>query len=384
MKIVDVCAFYAPKGGGVRTYVEQKLALAPALGHEIVVLAPGKENRTEKRGDGARIEWLAGPRLPLDPRYRYFPDKGVVLRALDAERPDLIEASSPWRSAAAVAEWPGDAPRALVMHADPLAAFAYRWFEAIATPERVDQQLDWYWRRLRRLAHAFDATISASSGLTRRLDEKGIPRLFTNPMGVSGQTFSPALRSEELRNRLLERCMLSTDATLLLAVGRHASEKRWPMVIEAVQAVGFEHPVGLVLIGDGRDRARIVRKIDGNPHIHLLSPIANRIELARIMASADALIHGCDAETFSLVAAEARASGLTLIAPNRGGAADQAMASGGHLYEAGSAADAARAIAEFIRSGVTDRPLRVRTIAEHFSQLFGLYEGLAGRRHLPS
>jgi len=25
MKIVDVCAFYAPKGGGVRTYVDQKL-----------------------------------------------------------------------------------------------------------------------------------------------------------------------------------------------------------------------------------------------------------------------------------------------------------------------------------------------------------------------
>jgi alpha-1,6-mannosyltransferase len=25
MRIVDVCAFYSPQGGGVRTYIEQKL-----------------------------------------------------------------------------------------------------------------------------------------------------------------------------------------------------------------------------------------------------------------------------------------------------------------------------------------------------------------------
>ena len=28
MRIVDVCAFYAPQGGGVKTYVERKLAAA--------------------------------------------------------------------------------------------------------------------------------------------------------------------------------------------------------------------------------------------------------------------------------------------------------------------------------------------------------------------
>jgi alpha-1,6-mannosyltransferase len=32
MRIVDVCAFYTPEGGGVRTYVERKLAAAPRAG----------------------------------------------------------------------------------------------------------------------------------------------------------------------------------------------------------------------------------------------------------------------------------------------------------------------------------------------------------------
>src|SRR5690606_2458914 len=46
VKIVDVCAFYAPRGGGVRTYVERKLAAGPRFGHEIVIVAPGAEYRT--------------------------------------------------------------------------------------------------------------------------------------------------------------------------------------------------------------------------------------------------------------------------------------------------------------------------------------------------
>ena len=36
MRIVDVCAFYAPRGGGVKTYVERKLQAGAAAGHEII------------------------------------------------------------------------------------------------------------------------------------------------------------------------------------------------------------------------------------------------------------------------------------------------------------------------------------------------------------
>jgi alpha-1,6-mannosyltransferase len=40
MRIVDVCAFYTPAGGGVKTYVRHKMLAGPARGHEIVILAP--------------------------------------------------------------------------------------------------------------------------------------------------------------------------------------------------------------------------------------------------------------------------------------------------------------------------------------------------------
>lgn len=377
MKIVDVSAFYAPEGGGVRTYVDQKLVAGPALGHEIVILAPGAQDRSEVRGSGARIEWVASPRFPFDRKYRYFADATRIHHHLDRERPDVVEASSPWRSASAVASWPGNAPRALVMHADPMAAYAYRWFEGLANAATIDRNLDWVWRHLRRVNPAFDLVVSASASLSGRLAEAGLRRIATCPMGVEAGLFSPDRRDPALRARLLARCALPADATLLVGVGRHAPEKRWPMIVKAVMAVSFNHPVGLVLVGDGRDRLRIVREIDGNPHIHLLSPIADRAELARLLASADALIHGCEAETFSMVAAEAAASGLPIIVPDRGGASDHARAGGGLCFAAADPTDAARALRTFVRSQrIRPGARAVRTMTHHFSELFDHYRQL--------
>jgi len=165
-------------------------------------------------------------------------------------------------------------------------------------------------------------------------------------------------------------------------VGRFAPEKRWPMLVDAVAAAGTHRPVGLVLAGQGRDLRNIERRIAGNPHIRILEPITNRAELARVMASADALVHGCEAETFCMVAAEACASGLPLIAPDEGGAADQARASGGWIYESANAASAAQTIVEYAlarESGLDGPRAQIappRTMDDHFAELFATYERL--------
>lgn len=384
MKIVDVCAFYAPRGGGVRTYVEQKLLAGPRSGHEIVIVAPGDHSWIETRGPLARIHWLKSPRLPLDTNYRYFADRDALYAILDAEDADVVEVSSPWRSAAMVADWPGRAVRALIAHADPLASYAYRWFEGVADRPTVDQGFDMYWRHLRRLDARVDFVVSASASLSTRLRAGGLRKVVTNPMGVEPGVFSPARRDLALRRRLLASCGLDDTATLLLGVGRHAPEKRWAMIAEAVSVAACHHPIGLLLVGDGRARAGLVRAVGANPHIRLLAPIADRAKLARLMASADALVHGCESETFCLVAAEALAAGTPLIVPDIGGAADHAVGPGHWRYRAGSASAAVTAITDAATrlSGGrrTAAPtLAVRSMDDHFAALFALY----GTRAMP-
>lgn len=91
MRIVDVCAFYTPAGGGVRTYVDAKLRAAARFGHEVIVIAPGEEYATCQRGPGAVLVTLQSPKLPVDRRYRYFNDERALHAELDAWRPDHVE-----------------------------------------------------------------------------------------------------------------------------------------------------------------------------------------------------------------------------------------------------------------------------------------------------
>lgn len=384
MKIVDVSAFYAPEGGGVKTYVEQKIRAAHSSGHEMVIVAPSERDWTEKRSENCRIVHVASPTMPLDRRYRYFADAAPVHAVLDAERPDFVEASSPWRTASIVAEWKGPARRSLVMHADPLAAYAYRWFGPIAERATIDRHFQWFWNHLRRNARRFDRVVCANHGLARRLSAGGVAHVATIPLGIDPGIFSPTHRDEGLRAELLARCGLGPDARLLLGVGRHAPEKRWPMVIDACLRAGLRRPIGLVLVGGGRDSAALRRHVGGNPHILMLSPIADRRLLARVMASADALIHGCEAETYGLAAAEAAASGLPLIVPAEGGAADLVMAGNGERYQPASSRSAAAAIerlflrdGQILRHATTAAASAVATIDDHFDLLWADYQGLS-------
>ncbi|MEG3154081.1 glycosyltransferase [Sphingomonas sp. RB1R13] len=383
MRIVDVCAFYTPHGGGVRTYIDRKLQALPALGHEIVVIAPGPHNSVVERAPGAILVTIAQPALPFDRRYHFFDDRNALHDALDAWRPDLVEASSPWSSATKVAEWQGSAPRALFMHADPLSAYAYRWLGRIASRQRIDRVFSPFWNHLRTLDAGFDLVVSPGASLTRRLTEGGLDKVVTVPLGVEPGIFRPARSSAEVRDEMRARLGLPEDGLILLGVGRFASEKRWPMVIRAVAAAGRDRPVGLLLVGAGKQRAKLEHEAAAFPHIVVAQPTADRDELAAILASADALVHGCEAETFCLVASEARASGLPIIVPDAGGAFDQLSAGAGLSYAATSEASLAETIVRFhdAAPGAFDRrpatAARVRTMDQHFWDLMVRYERLA-------
>lgn len=381
MRIVDVCAFYTPAGGGVKTYVERKLQAAPAAGHEMIILAPGDEDRIEEVAPGAIIATIAAAPFPLDRNYHYFDDQDRLHAALDQWRPDLVEVASPWTSAAMVGRWRGDAPRALIMHCDFLSAYPYRWLQGMFSISTIDRQLEWYWRHLRRLDRQFDFVVSASDDLTQRLRAGGVAKAQTIPMGVQPDVFSPDLRDEDLRREMLEQCGLPPEATLLVGLGRMAPEKRWPMICEAVLAAGSHHAVGLVLFGAGRDRARVIRATRGSPHIIVAPAIADRARLAGMLASADALIHGCEAETFCMVAAEGAASGLPLILPDRGGAADHHRPGCGIRYAACDARDLGERLTAYLGEDLQAERRRaaalapqVRLMDAHFADLFTVYE----------
>ncbi len=80
----------------------------------------------------------------------------------------------------------------------------------------------------------------------------------------------------------------------------------------------------------------------------------DREELAQAYASSDVLIHGSAAETFGLGVAEAICSGLPVVAPLVGGAADLVGNSNGLMYSPGNADECAKAVRKILEKDRDD------------------------------
>lgn len=383
MKIIDVAEFYAELGGGVRTYINQKLAAGARAGHEIVVVAPGPEDREEERL-GGRICWVKGPPLPPDPRYYVLWREEAVHRILDREAPDVVEGSSPWSGGWFVARWPGRAVKTFIFHQDPVAVYPQTFLGHHLGIDRVDRMFGWYWAYLRSLSARFDATVVSGEWLAEKLRRFGLVRPEAVPFGIDKAQFSPSLRDPAVRTQLLERCGVGEDASLLVNISRFHPEKRIGTMLEGFRRASAKRPMGLVIYGDGPLRRWVERKAAGVPGVHLAGFVSDREEVARSLASADAMLHGSSAETYGLVVAEAVCSGLPIIVPNQGGAADLADPSYAETYPPGDVAGCSEAIEALLgrdRDALVAGCARaaeqkIGTMDDHFDQLFGLYERL--------
>lgn len=387
MRIVDVNEFYSPTGGGVRTYLDRKMGILADLGHELIVVAPGAEDGVEERPGGGAIHWIKAPPLLLDRNYRIFVKDEPVWAALDRLAPDIVENSSPWLPAWTVAHWRGDALKVFFAHGDLVGAYPQRWLDSVATPHQVEQAFAWYTRYMGRFLEHYDAFVTNGPALAKRFRRRGLRVDASVPLGIERDWFSPDLRDEKLRASMLAQLGLPPEGHLLLGLGRHHKEKRWPLVIDAVEAAANDLPVGLMLLGDGPQRKQLEALIAGSPHIRIFRPVYDRLRLSRIMASCDALIHGSDAEPFGLVASEALASGLPLIGPDEGGFAEIADPLFAETYAARdtlSAADAIRRLfgrdQGILRQAARVASARVRSDEDHAVMLMDYYARLFATR----
>ena len=380
MKIVDVCGFYSERGGGVRSYVRQKFVAAANAGHDLTVIAPGPSTHVELV-EGGRIAWVKSPPMPFDANYHRFQGHREVWRLLNEARPDIVEGSSPWHGGWLAGHWPGAARRALIFHQDFVAGYPYTALSGVMPLARIDALFTPWWRHVAKLAACYDVTVTGGEWLARRLTGFGVANAQAVPFGIEPGVFSPSLRDEALRAELLSLAGVGPRAALLIAVGRFHPEKRHRTLIDAFARARQTRPeLGLVLIGEGMGRAALERQAARVGHVHLLGAVTDRTRLAKLYASADLLIHGSGAETYGLVVAEAIASGLPVVVPDVGGAAELATDVSGQTYPLGNAEACALAILRMLdRRGPMGPTPPTPSSDEHFRKLFALYAEILGR-----
>ncbi|MEA2749187.1 MAG: alpha,6-mannosyltransferase [Myxococcales bacterium] len=351
---------------------------------------------------------VAGPASPYDPTYHLLLRFDKIAEIVERERPDVLEVHSPYLAALGVmrAKRAHYGVRTFQWHSDFIDTYA-GVLEAHVTRRlaRGLPMLDsrvWsrgigigtkpLWGLVRSIARRCDATLVAADWQVAKLTAHGVPRVVRVPFGIEREIFRPDARSYEARREMLALASHDArhdDAVILVGVGRFAVEKRWDVVIDAFLRMRERDPrrdMILVLIGDGPERERMAARAAGSPDIVMPGFVKGREALARMLASADALVHGCPFETFGLSIAEAMSCGLPTVVPDEGGAAEMHVAAAGEQYRSLDVEDCVHATerlltrlasdADVVRAAAVAAAGRLPNVMQQFEGQIALYEKL--------
>lgn len=350
MKSIHLTNAWHESSGGIATFYRALMTAADAHRHFMRLIVPAKETRVEDRTPYVRIYHLGASHAPLSRNYRwllpfrYLGPHSEIRNILIAERPDLIEVCDKYTLqylAGLVRRdlvFPdGQRPTLVALSCermiDNLPAYLPR-FPLSETFCRL--YMKWLYFGL------FDHHIAVSDFTAQELRtashghmvQRGV---WIRGMGVDIDNFNPERRDPLLRRRLLARAGGTEQSILLLYAGRLAPEKSLDLLVGVMQQLSrsTEFDFRLAVAGDGVMRKSLERAvaISCPGRFAFLGHIGHGPELAAIYASADAFVHPNPAEPFGIAPLEAMASGLPLVACNRGGVLSYASASNAWLAD---------------------------------------------------
>jgi alpha-1,6-mannosyltransferase len=346
IKTLHLTNYWHEHSGGIATFYRNLMEAAQMRQHRMVLVVPGERDELVEEGT-CRIYKIAAPPSPFNSAYRtiypyefIFPGSKIQ-RILADERPDLVELCDKYSLVYL----------GLLLRQRLLRDLNFRPVLVGLTCERMDDNFAAYASRARwgkiftrfYMRHiyfpAFDSHIAVSERTAAELKDVSKGHLvrrgvWIRPMGVAEQHFSPSKRCLEFRKQFIARNQLPENAVLMLYVGRLVPEKNLELLVSTMAELrNREQNFCLMVAGDGISRSTLEAaaksRVPGK--VIFLGHISDRNELARLYANCDVFVHPNPAEPFGIAPLEAMASGLPLVAPNRGGVTEYANAGNSFL-----------------------------------------------------
>ena len=312
--------------GGMNVYVREVASQLGALGIAVDVFTRRSDSTSpevEEFAPGARLVTVpAGPAEQLEnermiPLTGEFADSVEAFRAREGLRYDIID-SHYWLSAVAgrllAARW--GVPQCGMFHT--LGDVKLRARASEHEPvERLEAE--------RRLVHSLDRVVAATEHerrLLRQVFRVPAERVAVIPLGVALDQFVPGDRSAA-RAQL----GIAEDERVLLSVGRIQPLKGLDILVHALSEITDRERLSLLIVGGdeaaGPEIARlraIAEEIGVAGMLRWIGPIPHQ-ELPVYYNAADVVVVPSFYESFGLVAVEAMACGVPVVASRVGGLA---------------------------------------------------------------
>ena len=341
MHLVDTTMFYARQAGGVKRYLLAKHAWLTQHTHvQHTMVLPGHRDGESSTG----IVTLSCPVMPGANGYRFPLALNRWRTKLISLSPDLIEAGDPYM--------PGFAALQAGQHLGiPVVGFFHSDLQHFPGT-RLGRMAEGAWTRyVKNVYREFDAVLAPSQYIGKKLEAMGIENVIRHPLAVDIDLFHPSKRRHDFRQQL----GLSADTRLLIYAGKFTRKKNIHILLEAFQRLGSRYH--LLLVGAGH-------QIPPQKNVTVYGYQTGGLELARIIASCDALVHAGDQETFGLVALEAFACGLPVVAVNDGAISELVTPATGSLVPPRNSSAFAEAIAALYTQDLTQLGSQARSTVE--------------------
>ena len=322
--------------GGAQTHLETMIVCArqshPEVSHRVVSLFGGGPIADRLTALGVPVEDLG--LVELVRAHRYPAAIRVLRRLIEADAPDVVEAHLTWsRLLGLFAAW----------RCGTKLRIGYEQGDIYMTSPRI---------RLANfvLQHCVHRLVVCSAALgrwARRTHGISAARLWVLHNPVDTQRFVPAERPTG------ERFGFAPDTLLMVTIGTlgRGVNKRVDVCIQALAIARREAKVGLLICGDGPQRAELEALAASLGVTDDVRFLGLRGDVATVLTQCDVYCHAAPFEPFGIVCVEAMASGLPTIVPN-GGGIPEAVDDGktGFIYPVGDAAALAARVVELSRA----------------------------------
>jgi phosphatidylinositol alpha 1,6-mannosyltransferase len=306
MRIALVTETFYPAVDSTTTTLKATADRLVDLGHTVRIIAPGPGLASYRGCDVVRVR-------PLEPT-------GAQIRAaIDTFEPDLVHAASPrfvGRKALKHARRTG--VPTLVVEQSPIHDLA------------AD-----YWRA--KVAERADTLLVTAPWMIGRAAELGADASLWRP-GVDSLAFAPTLRDPWLHDSWSRARSAGGPRVVVGYVGSLHKRHGVRRLVELAKV----DSIRLIVIGDGPERDWLAKRV---PDARFTGPLKTG-DLTVAVPTLDVLVHPGEHETDCHALREAAASGVPVVAPRSGGAADLVRhLETGVLYDPADHRDLRRAVA---------------------------------------
>ena len=304
MRIALFTEVFLPKIDGVVTRVLRTVEELAALGHEVLIFAPG--NPPSHYAGQRVIRVNSVPMRPWYPELKVGLATPRIAREMEQFAPHVVHLVNPVVLAAygALSAARRDLPMLASFHTDtPQYADAL----GLGPIRKIGTE---YLRRIHNLA---EVNLCTSPQMVERAEHLGFERVDLWPKAIDTTNYRPDHASQQMRELLTDG---HPNDKLMIYVGRMSKEKNLRALLSPLRALQ-DRGVRLAMVGSGPDRAELERDFAGTNTV--FTGYMSGDALASAFASADVFAFPSTTETLGFVALESMASGVPVVGARAGG-----------------------------------------------------------------